>query len=246
MSIYGLASPGGVIVGPTVGVWMFQHVGFRGVCLGLVSCFAVLSVLIRSLPTEPAKTAERAPFTLPELPVLRLASVLFFVALGYGALSSFSTQEALWLQLAWPSAFLSCLAVGMVAARLITGVVGLGPRPVRRLPFMLLLATLGLAVLAFAPGGLSRHVIAALLYGAGYSMVFTLLNTEVLETVAAQRRGAAFGTFMFAFDAGIGLGSYSLGLLMGRYGFQWGWRAGVVAMLGALPIALRIARRKLA
>jgi hypothetical protein len=30
---------------------------------------------------------------------------------------------------------------------------------------------------------------------------------------------------------------------MGRYGFQWGWRAGVLAMLCGLPLTLRIARR---
>jgi MFS family permease len=243
MSFFGLASPAGVVLGPTAGVWMFQHVGWKGLCLGLVLCFAAHALVVRSLPADPPSAKERPPFQWPDWPVLRLASVLFFVALGYGALSSFSTQEALWLHFAWPSAFLSCLALGMVLARLGMGALGFGRDPVRRLPAMLLLATLGLAVLAFAPGGQARHIVAALLYGAGYSMVFTLLNTEVLETVPAQRRGAAFGTFMFAFDAGIGLGSYCLGALMGRFGFQWGWRAGALAMLGALPIAVRIARR---
>lgn len=244
MSFFGLASPAGVVLGPTAGVWMFQHIGWKGMCLCLVLCFAAHSVVISSLPIDARRTAERPPFTRPGWPVLRLASVLFFVALSYGALSSFSTQEGLWLHLAWPTAFLSCLAIGMVAARLAMGVVGFGQNPVRRLPGMLLLTAVGLSVLAFAPGGLGRHVIAALLYGAGYSMVFTLLNTEVLETVPVQRRGAAFGTFMFAFDAGIGLGSYALGLLMGRFGFQWGWRAGVVGLLCGLPIAIRITRKE--
>ena len=101
---------------------------------------------------------------------------------------------------------------------------------------------------AFGPGtspsgALFRHVASGLVYGAGYSMVFTLLNTALLGSVSPQRRGAAFGTFMFAFDAGIGLGSWALGLLMGRYGFQWGWRAGVLAMLCGLPLTMRIARR---
>jgi predicted MFS family arabinose efflux permease len=121
--------------------------------------------------------------------------------------------------------------------------VGFGERPVRLLPWMLLVAAAGLAVLAFAPGASSRHIVSGLVYGSGYSMVFTLLNTALLGTVSPQRRGAAFGTFMFAFDAGIGLGSWALGLLMGRYGFQWGWRAGVLAMLCGLPLTLRIARR---
>jgi MFS family permease len=243
LSWYGLASPGGVIFGPTVGVEIYRLLGFRGMCLGLVLCFAVLSVLIRQLPADAARAEERPPFQGPEPAAIRLASVLFFVALSYGALSSFSAQEALWLKMPWPSAFLSCLALGMVATRLLMGAVGFGERPVRLLPWMLLVAAAGLAVLAFAPGASSRHIVSGLVYGSGYSMVFTLLNTALLGTVSPQRRGAAFGTFMFAFDAGIGLGSWALGLLMGRYGFQWGWRAGVLAMLCGLPLTLRIARR---
>ncbi len=243
LSWYGLASPGGVVFGPTVGVEIYRLLGFKGMCLGLVLCFAVLSVLIRQLPADAARAEERPPFQGPEPAAIRLASVLFFVALSYGALSSFSAQEALWLKMPWPSAFLSCLAIGMVVTRLLMGAVGFGERPVRLLPWMLLLAALGLSLLAFAPGASLRHIVAGLVYGAGYSMVFTLLNTALLGTVSPQRRGAAFGTFMFAFDAGIGLGSWTLGLLMGRFGFQWGWRAGVLAMLCALPLTLRIARR---
>lgn len=248
LSWYGLASPGGVIFGPTVGVEIYRLFGFRGMCLGLVLIFTILSALIRRLPVDAPRAEERAPFRGPEPSAIRLASVLFFVALSYGALSSFSAQEALWLGMGWPSAFLSCLAIGMVATRLIMGAVGFGERPVRLLPWMLLLAAVGLSVLAFGPGtspsgALFRHVASGLVYGAGYSMVFTLLNTALLGSVSPQRRGAAFGTFMFAFDAGIGLGSWALGLLMGRYGFQWGWRAGVLAMLCGLPLTMRIARR---
>jgi len=243
LSWYGLASPGGVIFGPTVGVELYRLFGFKGMCLGLVVSFAALSTLIRRLPADQPQAEERPAFRGPDPAAVRLASVLFFVALSYGALSSFSAQEALWLKMPWPSAFLSCLAIGMVATRLLMGGVGFGKRPVRLLPWMLLLAAAGLSLLAFAPGASLRHIVSGLVYGAGYSMVFTLLNTALLDRVSPQRRGAAFGTFMFAFDAGIGLGSWALGLLMGRYGFQWGWRAGVLAMLCGLPLTLRIARR---
>jgi len=243
LSWYGLASPVGVVLGPTVGVAIFQRFGFRAMCLGLVLCFVALSVLMRRLPADAPRGGAAPALQGPEPAAVRLASVLFFVALSYGALSSFSTQEALWLGMAWPSAFLSCLAIGMVAMRLLMGAVGFGPRPVRLLPWMLALAAAGLALLAYAPGAAPRHIAAGLVYGAGYSMVFTLLNTALLGTVSPLRRGAAFGTFMFAFDAGIGLGSWGLGLLMGRFGFAWGWRAGLLAMLCALPLTVRIARR---
>jgi predicted MFS family arabinose efflux permease len=253
MALYGLASPGGVVFGPTVGVWIFQHAGFRAMCLLLALCFAALALLARNLPPDPPK--ERRPdrhFAWPERAVLMLSSILFVTALGYGALNSYSAQEGLALDLrvlgwAWPSAFFSSLAVGMVAMRALMGLLGFGERPARRLPAMVLLAISGMALLAFAPdawmGALGRHVVSGLLYGAGYSMVYTLLNTILLEIVAPDSRGAAFGTFMFAFDAGIGLGSALLGRLIGAHGFRAGWTAAAIAMVLGLPLALRITRR---
>ncbi|HJU84808.1 MAG TPA: MFS transporter [Holophagaceae bacterium] len=253
LALYGLASPGGVIFGPTVGVWIFQHAGWRAMCLLLALCFAVLAALARNLPPDPPKEHRTdRHFSWPERPVLVLSSVLFVTALGYGVLNSYSAQEGLALNLrvhgvSWPSAFFSSLAVGMVAMRGLMGVTGFGDRPTRHLPAMVLVCLGGLALLAFMPdawlGGLGRHVASGLIYGAGYSMVYTLLNTILLEIVAAENRGAAFGTFMFAFDAGIGLGSALLGRLIGHSGFRAGWAAALVLMALGLPLSLRITRR---
>lgn len=243
MSWYGLASPGGVVFGPTCGVLLFQAAGWRTLCLLLVPCFALLAWLSRQLPPDPPHGARpKHPLRLPEPEVFSLSVVLFFIALSYGTLTSYSAQEGLDLGLAWPSAFLSCLALGMVAMRLLMGLRGFGRRPIRLLPAMVVLAALGLALITFLPGGLARHVLGGLLFGAGYSMVYTLLNAEVLEVVPPDRRGAAFGAFMFAFDTGIGLGSFALGLLIGRMGYRWGWGAGLAAALVAVPVAARLAR----
>jgi predicted MFS family arabinose efflux permease len=119
---------------------------------------------------------------------------------------------------------------------------GFGRRPIRKLPGMLVGATAGLILLAALPGGLARHILSALLYGAGYSMLHTLLNARLMESVDPQRRGAAFGALLFAFDAGIGLGSFSLGWTIGHYGYRLGWALGALAMLVALPLALRLSR----
>jgi len=118
---------------------------------------------------------------------------------------------------------------------------GFGRRPIRKLPGMLVGATAGLVLLAALPGGLARHIPSALLYGAGYSMMHTLLNARMLEAVDPQRRGSAFGALLFAFDAGIGLGSFSLGWVIGHTtSYRLGWGLGALAMLVALPLALRL------
>jgi predicted MFS family arabinose efflux permease len=134
------------------------------------------------------------------------------------------------------------MAVGMVVMRVAMLRRGFGRRPIRKLPGMLLGAFAGMVLLAVLPGGFLRHVVAALLYGAGYSMLHTLLNAKLLESVDPQRRGSAFGALLFAFDAGIGLGSFGLGWTIGHFGYRAGWALGALALIAALPLALRLSR----
>jgi MFS family permease len=241
LSLYGLASPGGVIVGPLLGLWIFERWGFAPIGGYLAVIFLLLGALASTLPADhPHGRAEG--FRWPGATVLAPCLILFCVALGYGAIGSYTAQEALTLGMRLPAAFLSSMAVGMVVMRLAMLKRGFGRRPIRKLPGMLLGACAGLALLATLPGGTLRHVLSALLYGAGYSMLHTLLNTKLLESADPKRRGAAFGALLFAFDAGIGLGAFSLGWVIGHHGYRAGWALGALAMLAALPLALRLSR----
>ena len=261
LSLYGLASPGGMIFGPVAGLAIYARWGFAPISWSLGLAFVVLGLLALSLPDsgqpEGARRAARTPFfQLPDRALLAPASVLLMTALGYGLLGAYTAQEALAQgfprlagRFSTEAAFLSCMAIGMVAMRLIMSRVGFGRNPTRLLPAMLWATVAGLALLTFLPGGLPRHVGSALLYGGGYSMVHTLVNTHVLETTPASRRGAAFGAIMFAFDSGIGLGSFLLGSLVGwgcgRFGlegFRLGWGAAALLALAAVPMSYRLVR----
>ena len=241
LSLYGLASPGGVIVGPVLGLWIFQHWGFAPIGWYLAVLFLLLGALGTTLPKDHSH-GRATGFKWPNAIVIVPCLILFCTALGYGALGSYTAQEGLALGMALPSAFLSFMAVGMVLMRLAMLRRGFGRRPIRKLPGMLVGAMVGLVLLAALPGGMLRHILAALLYGAGYSMLHTLLNARLMESVDPQRRGSAFGALLFAFDAGIGLGSFSLGWTIGHYGYRLGWALGALAMLAALPLALRLGR----
>ncbi|HEX9009464.1 MAG TPA: MFS transporter [Holophagaceae bacterium] len=241
MSLYGLASPGGVVVGPVLGLWIQQRWGFQPIGWYLAGIFLLLGLLGTSLPKDHPHAAPE-PFRWPEASVFAPALVFFSVALGYGALGSYTAQEGLALKMRLPSVFLSCMALGMVLMRLAMARRGFGRRPIRMLPAMLLGAFAGMALLALLPGGTWRHVLSALLYGAGYSMMHTLLNARLLETVDPKRRGAAFGALLFSFDAGIGLGSFALGWAIGAWGYRAGWALGALAILASLPTARRLSR----
>ena len=241
LSLYGLASPGGVIVGPLLGLWIHQRWGFAPIGIYLSVLFLFLAALGRTLP-EDHPHARAEGFMRPDSAAFAPSVVLFCVALGYGALGTYTAQEGLDLGMPVPSVFLSCMAVGMVGMRLFMLRHGFGHNPSRRLPAMLLWAFSGMALLAALPGGTPRHALSALLYGAGYSMLHTLINARLLETVDPKRRGSAFGTLLFAFDAGIGLGSFSLGWAIGQWGYRTGWALGALALLAALPLTRRLSR----
>lgn len=254
MALYGLASPGGVIFGPMVGLSLYQHWGFAPITGILGGAFLILAALASSLPKDEARGEKRPLFQLPRGPVLLPCAVLFATALGYGALGTYTPQEALRLgfpafgRIATTSAFLSLMAVGMVLMRIVMTRIGFGRNPVRMLPLMMLGQSLGLLLLAALPGpgggsGLLRHGLSALLYGAGYSMVHTLVNAFVLDVIPPERRGAAFGATLFSFDAGIGLSNFVLGLAIGQLGFRWGWALGTLATLAGLPLAFAMVRR---
>lgn len=257
LTLYGLASPGGVIFGPMIGLAEFHHWGFASITWILAALFVVLAILAFSLPKDRHERERRSVFQMPERKMIRPCSVLFATALGYGALGTYTAQEALkldfqpFLGLPTTAAFLTCMALGMVGMRIIMSRIGFGSDPVRLLPNMLWGAFLGLVLLALFPGGAIRHALSALVYGAGYSMVHTLVSTHVLEVIHPERRGAAFGATLFSFDSGIGLGSYVIGMVIGHGERAWGvvayragWAVAAVAAGLALPLAYRLIRAR--
>lgn len=250
LTIYGLASPAGVIVGPMLGLALFSRFGFQTISFSLGAIFLLLGLFAVTLPKDAASRERRSALQLPERIMIGPCLVFFATAMGYGVLGSYTAQEALKLKLSVPSAFLTFMAVGMVTMRIAMSLRGFSADPVKQLPPMLWLAFLGLFLLAAAPGGLSRHIISAIVYGAGYSMVHTLLNAYVLDIVHPERRGAAFGATLFSFDVGIGLGTFAIGGFIGWaesqwgvLGFRYGWGLSALMALAAVPLAYRMLRR---
>lgn len=243
LSLFGLTGPGGVAVGPLVGLWLMPHLGFTWMLVLLAGVFAVLHLLIGALPREAPREIEGPVFQWPDRAVWGPVAVMGLVGLSFGPMPPYSAQEAKALGLAWPSAFLTCFALGMMAMRGLLALTGMGRRPVALMPGMAALTALGYALLAFLPGGLARHVASGLIYGAGYGMVHTLMLTHLLETTPPQRRGSAAGAFFFAFDAATALGSLGLGWVMEHGGFRWGWAVGAGLMALAIPMARRVVRR---
>lgn len=244
LSLFGLTGPGGVAVGPLVGLWLMPHLGFAWMLILLAGVFAVLHGLIGALPREAPRELEAAAlFQWPDRAVWGTVAVMMLVGLGFGPMPPYSAQEAKALGMAWPSTFLTCFALGMMAIRGLLGLTGMGRRPVALLPYMIALAASGYALLAFLPGGMARHLLSGLIYGAGYGMVHTLLIMNIFATTPPERTGAAVGALFFAFDAATALGALGLGWVMEHFNFRWGWAIGAALMTLSIPVARRIVRR---
>ncbi|MBK7292366.1 MAG: MFS transporter [Holophagaceae bacterium] len=247
LSLFGLTGPGGVAVGPLVGLWLMPHLGFAWMLILLAGVFAVLHGLIGALPREAPRELEPAAlFQWPDRAVWGTVAVMMLVGLGFGPMPPYSAQEAKALGMAWPSTFLTCFALGMMAIRGLLGLTGMGRRPVALLPYMIALAASGYALLAFLPGGMARHLLSGLIYGAGYGMVHTLLIMNIFATTPPERTGAAVGALFFAFDAATALGALGLGWVMEQFNFRWGWAIGAALMALSIPVARRIVRKSAA
>ncbi len=241
LALFGMAAPAGVATGPLLGVWLYPRVGFQTICLAFAALLAGLFFVIRNLPGgEKVDSRSRRDLGWPESWVLVPALILFLLCLGDGPMPPYSAQEARGLGLFWPSAYLTCLALGMVGIRMLLGLSGRQVSPSRLIPWMLALAFAGNLMLSVLPGGQARHIFSGLVYGSGFGMSQTLMFTYVIGRTKADRHGAAVGALYFAFDAGIALGSLGLGWVMQACGFRWGWGLGALLVVPALLLSFRL------
>jgi predicted MFS family arabinose efflux permease len=77
-------------------------------------------------------------------------------------------------------------------------------------------------------------IASAIVFALGFGTAYPAYVGYVMQDVAADRRGAAFGAILAAFDTGIGTGSTSMGWLIGHVGFAGAF--GVAAALSALAL----------
>jgi len=259
LGYWGLASVLAIGIAPPLGFWVYQF-GWATLCLELAVLNVVMAIIAwrwlegdgsRSVDKSGAgeggasqeSSTDRDPSPFIEWRVLLLSIGVGMVSFGYGSLTSFSALFADELGVRPNSLFLSSMAAAILIGRLTVGrlIDRIGHRRVMLHCFVLPPIALGL--LTFA-GGTVTLVAAALLFGAGFGLLFPTHTAFVMTHVSAGRRGAAFGAMLAAFDTGIGTGSAVLGLVISRFGFRPAF--GVTALLAAaaMPVFL-LAERKL-
>jgi predicted MFS family arabinose efflux permease len=229
-------------VAPPIGFWVY-HFGWRTLCIEACALNVLMAAVAWTLPDQrPPRAETPAPRRLIEWRVLVLATALFLCSYGYGGLTSFTALYADANHVAPKSLYLTTLAVMILVTRPLLGRVGdrIGYRRVL-VPSMVLIAC-GLACLVV--GGSRGWLLAsAVIFGAGWSTAYPAFIGYVMRGVGPERRGAAFGAVLAAFDTGIGTGSISMGWLIGRYGFRAAFAAAAILGACSLPYFLLVDRR---
>ena len=238
---WGLSTLLAVAVSPTVGFWIYRK-GWVPLCIFAAVLNLIMAAIALRLKDHPAsrEAADHEPRRgLLERRVLIVSVTLALYSFGYGGITSFTAMYADANGVTPKGLYLTALAIVILLTRPLLG--RLGDRLGYRQVFIpcLVLISFGLALLAVG-GTRVWLLLSAVVFGIGYGTAYPTYVGYVMRGVSANRRGAAFGAMLAAFDTGIGTGSTTMGWLIERYGFAaaFGTAAGLSAL--ALPYFIAV------
>jgi MFS family permease len=235
---WGMATMLATASAPALGLFTYRHGGWAMLCAGIAVLNLVMALIAWRLPPDSIVAARmtRSRFFgrhLVEWRVVAVTMSLFLISFGYGGITSFVAVLCDRLGIAPRSIFFTAFALSVLVTRLFSGRLAdrIGYRRVL-LP-CLALATVGLALTAVARTR-AQLVGAAIVFGLGFGNQYPAFVGHVLKFVPDDRRGAAFGGILAAFDTGIGTGSIATGWLADHLGFRAAF--GIAAALSAFSI----------
>jgi MFS family permease len=238
---WGLSTMAAIAVAPTMGFWIYRY-GWVWLCVVAGVLNLVMAGIAWSLEEHPQFEAEGVERRgLLEWRVLATSVTLFLYSFGYGGITSFAAMYADASATTPKGIYLTALALVVLCTRPFTG--RLGDRWGYKRVFVPCLVMISCGMACLAIGGTRFWMVtSAIVFGLGFGTAYPAYVGYVMRDVTADRRGAAFGAILAAFDTGIGTGSTSMGWLIQRFGFASAFAvaAGISAL--ALPYFLMIDR----
>jgi predicted MFS family arabinose efflux permease len=224
MGFYSVSPSLAMAIGPPLGWWIMNHLGFVWLFLAsaLMSFVAmVLSGLIVADPQReqsPAQTRKSERRLFPRR-ALFPAFVYVFPAIAQGSLLSFLPLLAESRGGANPGLFFSTSAIALIMTRSVSG--RMSDRLGRRAMITPGMAVIGCstAILGFS-STFAAILATGFMYGLGLGMTGTSMMALTVDRALPQERGSSIATVSAAWETGIGIGSMSLGFLLRATSFE--------------------------
>ncbi len=245
MGYSGFASILGVAVAPWIGLWLFDHGGWRLLCLEAAGLNVLMAFLAWRLPPDRLHAEQRSLHLsdLIEWRILVVAVTLFLYSFSYGGITSFVAVYAESVGVTPRALYFTVFSLTIVATRPFIGRYADRAGYARIIVPCLAMIVLGVWVLAIADSR-PMFIVSAMLFGLGFGSAYPIFVAHLMHHVADHRRGATFGALIGAFDTGIGTGSIAVGWMSGRYGFGRAFGvAGALALL-SIPYFLYVEKRQ--
>lgn len=236
MAYWGLSSGSAIAVAPAVGLWVF-HFGWTTLCteLSIVSLLMVFGALTLRADEKGFVMRRLAVSDAWDWRVIATALSLAVASFGYGGMTSYAAIMAIERHITPPAIYLTTYAISLVLFRICFSHLGDRIDPKRMLyP--------GLVILPFTFGWLGiahtrwEMIVSAALFGIGWGAVYPAFVTIILGNTDPARRARTFGSIVWAFDTGIGLGSFGIGTIGQHYGLTNAFL--VAAALSCLSIPI--------
>jgi MFS family permease len=245
MAYWGLASTSAVTVAPAIGLWVFHFGGWMALCveLAVLSVGMVIGGVL--LPSTDTPRSAAGKLTIGEAwdwKVTRTALSMTMIAFGYGGITSYAGIYALERHVTPTSIYLTSLAASIVIVRVLTAHLADRLGPLRLLYPAFAMIPIAFTVLVFAHTRW-QMIASAFLFGAGFGWMYPAFVTFMLTKTDPSRRARTFGSMVWAFDTGIGIGSLLVGSIGERYGLSTAFAAAAAISCLSIPVFVLNMRR---
>lgn len=244
MGFYGLTINLAMSLAPLVAVAVYGRYGFHPLVLAgmAIALTGTLTVCLIRYPRR--EKVSRPPFSLDRFILVRaLPTALAYLlcAIPYGMVVSFVVLYGKEINIATPGYFFIFMAVGVGAARLISG--QLVDRGKIHHVSICSLVFLTLSFAVFATFHTEAVFFAsALAIGIGYGVSVPAIQCLFVNVAPHNMRGTATSTYLTSFDFGVGIGMLSAGFIASLADLAAAYMVGSACCLVSLVVYLRLVK----
>ena len=237
LAYWGLAGNAAIAIAPLVGLRFFLRFGWLALCIELAVLSVAMLIWSWRLPVPHIEREEALPSLHDawDWSVIRTAASMAVIAYGYGGVTSFVAILSDERRIEPKSLYFTVLAIAVVVVRVLFARAGDLYGPKRLLYPSFAAMPVAFFILSFADTRWELVLSAALL-GIGFGGAWPAFASYVISHSDPDRRARTFGSIVWAFDLGIGIGSLVTGALgdFRGLGFAFAVAAGIACL--AIPI----------